>query len=984
MEHKDTQNLPEAARLLTHLPCGSIGEAIGIFDCGDGVWQKILKCKSAEAASACVDALLECGYCRLSHCQKGKNLFWQLKNEDAVITAAYVPCEACLRLIAEPAAGAVISGVQEEGYENCCRTQITQIGLGCDREGLHNYLGRHYGVGMSCVVRLCDGSFIVYDGGMPYSEQAKRLYTVLKSQTEPGKPIVIAAWVLTHPHVDHTGVFDLFAQDYTHKVKVENIVLNFSPLTLEADGGYPGYILEQAKKFAGARIMKVHVGTELHFRNVRMEVLFEQSLNAPKEISNINAATLVTRLHWDGKSFLMFADHADFEGNERYPASAFNNGAIRRMYGDYLKSDVVQVAHHGLGGGGTAALYELVGAKYALWPIGEEKYKQHRLWEGGVNAYFRRDDVKTFLSFDKLQILFVEDGKLLWQAYDSYADYVKTEGSVPNLILPRVKSQKEQPGSWIPHRRIVFSVAEADSFGCNAVKAAGYFLPTHIIETGDAGEVTLKKLDTAPKAEWYRLSATAQGVTLEYADARGAVNAMASLAQMILDGVVHGCVIEDYPDYAFRGLMLDFARGLRSPFQTIKDMITHTALAKYNQLQLYILDKSLAYVSDAVPQLNDGQSVQYSKRQIRELVALCDVFAINLIPMIAIPAHASRILEVFPHFACEVSADHTSKWCVCPGSEGIFEMYGKLIGEICELFPGKYFHIGSDELEFRLQPELNQLCYWRECPKCQKLREENALTGIQEQFYYLIMRIYEIVKANGKTMMMWNDEIDISKPCPLPKDILIQFWRVASAGRGPVEGCSMEGFARQGYRIVNSTFPRTYIDFDFYLREEQLCKWTPVSEPALYEEGHKLVIGSMMCAWAYGSTGRYPFYDYTIQPNLPLFADRLWRSDPVDFDREYRENVYKFMFGKKLTCDLYPIFGAIVPPRMTEKGVVLTHKDPADLDANYLAACADELAMPGEGGLYQNLRMQYVLLLNRIAEQKRAAAGAVVNVDKAD
>ena len=985
MNTKETFGNNEAAVLLGDLPVYGSGADIGVFDCGEGVWQRIYACTQEAAAEKYVSELQAAGFALLSVNRKGVNVFWQLKNDSKVLLVSYVPAEGYLRVIAESAETAVISGVKEENYKSLYRTQITQIGLSCDEEGLHNYLNRSYDVSIANVVRLCDGSFIVYDGGMPFSEHAHRLYTVLKSQTELGKPIVIAAWVLTHPHFDHTGVFELFTQEYADKVKVENIVLNFSPVTLYTDGGYPARILELVKNYAGARVMKVYAGTDLYFRNVKMEVLFEQTLNPPKLIKNINAETLVTRLEWDGKSFMMFADHADFEGNERYPAGNFNNGAIRRMYGDYLKSDVVQVAHHGLGGGGTAALYELVDAKYALWPVSEQKYNRHKLGEGGVNAWFRRDDVKTFLSFDKLQILYVENGEIRWQEYDSYADYEKAESAVPNTILPRVKSQQEQAGRWLPQRKIAFSVAEGDTFGQNAVKAAGYFLPSHVILTEEKAEVVLKKLDTAPKAEWYRLTATSQGVTLEYADARGAVNAMASLAQMILDGIVHSCVIEDYPDYPFRGLMLDLARGIREPFQDVKDVVVHMALSKYNCLQLYLLDDGLAYASDVVPALKGSKlrgGRQYSKKQIRELVALCEIFAMEVIPMLQIPAHAMGVLAAFPQFACEVPDDHTSKYCLCPGSDGLFEMYEKLIRETCELFPGKYFHIGGDELEFSRQPELNQLCYWRECPKCQRLREEKGLADIREQFYYVVMRVYEMVKANGKTMMMWNDQIDISKDCPLPKDILIQFWRVAGAGRGPVEGCSMEGFARQGYEIVNSTFPKTYIDFDSYLKEGELCNWTPVSEPDIYAEGHKYVQGSMMCAWEYGKREQYSFYDYTIQPSLPLFADRLWCSEPVSYDRAYRECVYKLMFGRKMTCDLYEVFGAIIPPRMAEAGVALAYKKPEDIDGNYLSACIDEIAKPCEGGIYQNMRMQYVKLLQNIALLKSEDAAPVINVDK--
>ncbi|MBQ9974663.1 MAG: family 20 glycosylhydrolase [Oscillospiraceae bacterium] len=560
-----------------------------------------------------------------------------------------------------------------------------------------------------------------------------------------------------------------------------------------------------------------------------------------------------------------------------------------------------------------------------------------------------------------------------------------------NLILPRVKSCVEADGTWHPERTIGFCAAEADTFGQNAFRAAELFLPGHYLVRSQQAEVVLKRLDHAPHAEWYRLTATAGGVTLEYADARGAINAVASLAQMILDGAVHACVIEDWPDYPFRAVMLDLAHDHREPFQDVLDIIVHMALAKYNVAQINLLCEGLPYASDAVPELRGSprrNGRRYTKAQMAELVALCRLFAIEAIPMLQIPAHAKELLATFPQFACEVPEDHTSKWCLCPGSEGVFEMYERLIAEVCQLFPGKYLHMGGDELEFQLQPQLNQLCYWRECPKCRKLREDNGLADIREQFYYVVMRIYEYARANGRVLMMWNDQIDISKPCPLPKDILIHFWRVAGDGRGPVEGCSMEAFARQGYQIVNSFFPQTYVDFNFYLTEEKLCRWTPVTDPALYEEGHPSVLGSALCAWAYGKRERYYFYDYTIQPSLPLFADRLWCSDPVVYDREYRENVYKFMFGRNLSCDLYPVFGGIIPPRWEETHAPLTHKKPEDVDDDYLALCMEELAKPGPGGIYQNLRVIYIKLLQNIALQKVQAAtpaavgGAALSIDK--
>ena len=409
---------------LASLPPYTAGQTLGVFDCGYGLWQMLLECACPADAEDYIARLQQEGFRLLSSNRKRDNLFWQMGRDRTVLTLSYVPSLSTLRLVPQDENDAVISGVKDHDFASVCTSQVTQIGLGIPREMAPADLADPpTGISISNVIRLCDGSFIVYDGGMPWDEYARRLYTVLRSQTLPGQPIVIAAWVLTHAHIDHTGVFDRFADEYADKVKVENIVLNFGRALEPESEEYQPHLLRQCDKFPGARVLRVLSGTDLYFRNAKLEVLFDQTLNHPRIIPNLNAETLVTRLVLDGVSYLFLADHADYEGGGNYPPTNFNNGAIRRMYGDYLKSDVVQVAHHGLGGGGTTALYELVGAKYALWPIGEEKYNRHNLGQSGANTYFLREDVKTFRSFDRLHILYTEDGSIRWKEYGSFADY---------------------------------------------------------------------------------------------------------------------------------------------------------------------------------------------------------------------------------------------------------------------------------------------------------------------------------------------------------------------------------------------------------------------------------------------------------------------------------------------------------------------------------------------------------------------------------
>ena len=50
-------------------------------------------------------------------------------------------------------------------------------------------------------------------------------------------------------------------------------------------------------------------------------------------------------------------------------ASTTASARMVKTYGDYLKSDMVQIAHHGYEGG-TSSLYSNIGATVNIWPVG--------------------------------------------------------------------------------------------------------------------------------------------------------------------------------------------------------------------------------------------------------------------------------------------------------------------------------------------------------------------------------------------------------------------------------------------------------------------------------------------------------------------------------------------------------------------------------------------------------------------------------------
>ena len=199
--------------------------------------------------------------------------------------------------------------------------------------------------GMSYVIQLKDGSYIVYDGS--YVGQARKLqqYLIANYKGE-GKPVV-RAWVLTHSHNDHYPTFQAFATNsrYMNMVTVEYVIyspLNEENYTLNDENNDPYFstqLYEDVKGMKGAKLVFAHTGMLFNFCNLNMEILMapETLYKDTSDVGNFNDTSIVTRLFDDDYNALFLADIA-------IKGSTY----MHEIYGSYLKSDVCQVSHHGV------------------------------------------------------------------------------------------------------------------------------------------------------------------------------------------------------------------------------------------------------------------------------------------------------------------------------------------------------------------------------------------------------------------------------------------------------------------------------------------------------------------------------------------------------------------------------------------------------------------------------------------------------------
>lgn len=488
------------------------------------------------------------------------------------------------------------------------------------------------------------------------------------------------------------------------------------------------------------------------------------------------------------------------------------------------------------------------------------------------------------------------------------------------MLFPRVKQHADLPGHLPLSSKLTLSAPEGMvRRACGALEA---FLPgVRVVPAGETADIRAE-VSGALAGEAYTLWVEQDGVRVTCGDYLGLRNALAALSQLVHvrdGGVELPCVrIQDAPACAHRGLMLDLARGV-PPFEAFVDDVILAARARMNVLHLHLSDaQGVGVQLDSVPArcLLPGA---YSKQQVARLVSLCEVLGLEIIPEYDFPAHAKSLVLARDEFGCrdDRGEPFASPWVLCPGSPGVFEWMESVIDEVCRLFPGRYFHVGGDELFFSAVPKINQLCHWDECAKCRALREREGLGDLREEYYYVMRRLRELVISKGRTMILWNDQIDCARPRPLePEGVILQYWRVyPGPGRGPVGG-SLDQLLDMGYTAISSPYEDTYVDLEEYMSAARLRDWRWDSRPPVRPERAGQIIGSELCAWEYGNGTGYTHYPRTLPPAIALMADKLWTGEEVAQTPELSRAVTRLLLGPGGEgLDLGAALGGLIPPR---------------------------------------------------------------------
>ena len=307
-------------------------------DCADDTAMLLAKSTDLNTFNAYCKTLVSSGFTEYSRRDNvGGNYYCTYTKGTMALTVYFTAKTKTVRIISGPLSDIPTKNVDRtpETNKSPSVTLLTQ--------------GAEKGSGLGIIYHLPNGKFFVYDGG--YAD----VYTELKKLAN-GSPIVIAAWVISHPHPDHEEAFDKFLKSHANDVKLENVMYNYVKCSDKygTSETIKPFISEYVKNTTN--VIKPHSGQIYEFGSSSIEIIQTPEDFLPTAITDVNYSTMIVRFKVAGQTMLALGDAYDGATD-----------ILLANHGSYLKSDMVQLAHHG-SWPGTVELYEKINAPIVLWP----------------------------------------------------------------------------------------------------------------------------------------------------------------------------------------------------------------------------------------------------------------------------------------------------------------------------------------------------------------------------------------------------------------------------------------------------------------------------------------------------------------------------------------------------------------------------------------------------------------------------------------
>ncbi len=335
--------------------------------------------------------------------------------------------------------------------------------------------------------------------------------------------------------------------------------------------------------------------------------------------------------------------------------------------------------------------------------------------------------------------------------------------------------------------------------------------------------------------------------------------------------------ITDYPEFSYRGAMLDVSRHFFS-VENVKKFMEFLVYYKMNILHLHLSDDQgwrieikswpdLALHGGST-EVGGGEGGFYTQEQYKDLVNYAGERYITIVPEIDMPGHTNAALASYAELNCNGEATdlytgtRVGFSSLCTEKEITYKFIDDVVRELAEMTPGPYIHIGGDE----------------------------SHSTKKEDYIEFINRAQDIVAEHGKRVIGWDD-IALST---LKPNTIAQHWSNANNALNAVS---------QGAKILMSSASRAYLDMKYDSLTSLGLQWAGLIDintgynwdPGTLIQGltRDNIIGVEAPLWSETVTNINEV-EYMVFPRLPGYAEIGWTSSTL---RNWNE--YKVRLGKQ-------------------------------------------------------------------------------------
>lgn len=370
--------------------------------------------------------------------------------------------------------------------------------------------------------------------------------------------------------------------------------------------------------------------------------------------------------------------------------------------------------------------------------------------------------------------------------------------------------------------------------------------------------------------EEYQLQVSASEISIESTTPHGAFNGVQTLLAMLgdktLPAEVAACTITDYPDFAYRGIMLDVSRNFTKKEDLLK-LIDYLSMYKINKLHLHLADdegwrveipglEELTQVgarrghthdeSDRLyPAYGSGWNPQdenslgnghYTREDFIDILKYAKSRHMTVIPEIDLPGHSRAaivamkarynkykdsdrkkaeeyLLTEFADTSKYVSVQNYNDNVVNVALPSTYKFINKVIDEMGQMYADaglkmNVLHVGGDEVPKGA---------WTGSPACKELMSTEYMKEARELKDYFVQQVLNICRPNNIQIAGWQEIVlkphanDVDQR--FAKDNVISYcWNTApyrKADEIPYQ------LANKGFGVVLCNAPNFYMDFAY-------------------------------------------------------------------------------------------------------------------------------------------------------------------------